>query len=833
MSGAARRGSVMVQSPCPLCEEENPVTHRRLLRSSLVVLATTTLSLGLLSPAMADPGIPEPTELSKRLGEGSNATRVAPEDEAPGNLAPGTKVPYVPFDVNYERITEVDKEESTANLQKVASLPAASTPGMATRSNLAFKGDYVYQGSYNGLAVYDVSNPEEPKVVREVICPGYQGDLSIAGDLLFFSVDQPRNGNECGAPSVPASSPDAWEGIRIYDISDQENPQYVNAVKTRCGSHTHTLVPNKDDANKVYLYNGSYDTSTSAAYCKNPHEQIEIIEVELDDPSTAAIAKEVKLWDAENPALTAADRPNGGANTSVTTGCHDLTAYPEKGLLAAACMGDGLLLDISDPLNPAVTERVRDENYAFWHTAQFNNAATSVIFQDELGGGSSATCVPGTPQYRGANAIFDLAGNDLTLKSYYKIPRRQATTENCVGHEGNIVQVDGKDVLVQAWYQGGASLIDFSNTSKPKEIGYFDRGPISNTSLVTGGYWAVYSHNGYLYGSEIARGLDVFKLVGDEFADANRHRQDVRNPATQQVISWPWKTAPQVSGELETLEATPASTTAGQGAEITVTAPAGTFGKGEYVEIWSTGDDAEAIVNGQAAADGSIQLSFQQADDVAPGTVSYVVRGDTKLDAKLYGFSVEVEGVATTTTLKASSTKQTYGTSSITLTATVAAEGEIDGTVTFKDGSTVIAKGVQVQDGTATIKLPADTRAGTRSLTAEFVPSGTQLLGSSSAATKVTVAKVASKVSRKFTSTIKTSTKPKVSVTVTAGNVTPTGDVTVRIGSKSLTGSLVKGKVSVTFPKLKKGTYTVRVFYPGTGNIGSSKSTNATLKVVK
>lgn len=809
------------------------MNHRRLLRSSLVVVATTTLSLGLLSPAMADPNIPEPNELSKRLGEGSNATKVAPEEETPGNLAPGTKVPYVPLDVNYERLTEVDEEESTPNLQKVASLPAASTPGMATRSNLAFKGDYVYQGSYNGLAVYDISNPEDPKVVREVVCPGYQGDLSIAGDLLFFSVDQPRNGEACGAPAVASSSRDAWEGIRIFDISDPTNPEYVKAVKTRCGSHTHTLVNSSDDENRVYLYNGSYDTSNTAAYCTNPHQQIEIIEVDVTDPSTARVAKEVKLWDAENPAMTAADRPNGGAATSATTGCHDLTAYPAKGLMAAACMGDGLIIDISQPLAPKVKERVRDENYAFWHTAQFNNDASTVVFQDELGGGSSATCVPGTPQYRGANAIFDLAGTDLTLKSYYKIPRRQGTTENCVGHEGNIVQVDDKDVMVQAWYQGGASLIDFSNTSKAKEIGYFDRGPISNTSLVTGGYWAVYSHNGYVYGSEIARGLDVFKLVGDEFADANRHRQDVRNPATQEVITWPWKKAPQVSGDLETLPATPASTTAGQPAVITVNAPAGTFGKGEYVEIWSTGDDAKAIVNGQADADGSIQLSFEQAEGLAPGVDSYVVRGDTKLDEKLYSVSVDVVGIATTTSLTASAAKQTYGTSSVTLTAKVAAEGDVAGTVTFKDGASTLAKGVALKGNTATVKLPAGLKAGAHSLTAQFVPSGTAVLGSTSAATKVTVAKVASKVSRRFTTQIKASKKPTVTVTVTAKNVTPTGKVTVKIGSRSYTRSLANGKVKVTFPKFKKGKYTVRVSYPGTANIASSKSANATLTVVK
>lgn len=804
------------------------------VRRSLVAVAAATLSLGLFSPAMADPEVPESPEQKKMLGQGSSSAAVAAEDESDGStIAPGTQVPYVQMDARYQRITGVDVEESTANLQKVASVPAASTSTQATRSNLAFKGDYVYQGSYNGLVAYDISNPESPAVVKEVVCPGYQGDLSIAGDLLFFSVDQPRNGDACGAPAVAASSTAAWEGIRIFDISDPTNPTYVKSVKTRCGSHTHTLVEDPADAGSVFLYNGSYDTSTTAAFCKNPHEQIEIIKVDLDDVSTADVVKEVKLWDPANPAFVAADRPNGGAATSVTTGCHDITAYPEKNLLAAACMGDGLIIDIEDRLNPVVKERVRDENYAFWHTAQFNNDATSVVFQDELGGGSSATCVPNVPQYRGANAIFDMAGTDLTLKSYYKIPRRQGTTENCVGHEGNIVQVDGKDVMVQAWYQGGASLIDFSDTSKAKEIGYFDRGPISSTALVTGGYWAVYSHNGYVYGSEIARGLDVFKLVGPEFADANRHRQDVRNPATQQKITWPWKTAPVVSGELESLTASPATVTAGNATTVTVSAPAGTFEKGEYAEVWTTGAGATALVNKQAAADGSVELSFTVPADQAAGKASYVVRGDTELDGMLFGASVDVEAVVTSTTLVASATSQTYGTSSVTLTAAVASEQAVSGTVTFKDGGQVLASGVAITGGRATLALPAKLAAGAHSFTAEFVPADTQAVASTSAASSVTVAKVASKVSRTFKTRIKASNRPKVAVTVTALGVTPTGTVTVKIGSRSYTRTLVGGKVSVTFPKFKKGTYTVRVFYPGTGNIASSSGTSAKLTVVK
>ncbi|MCL3837401.1 Ig-like domain repeat protein [Aeromicrobium duanguangcaii] len=794
------------------------------LRRTLSAAALVALGVGLLAvPASADPNIPETPEQSRILGDASRTADVTAEDESVGNLAPGTGVPYLGMDPKAKMLAVGEQESVKIDLVKNIELQ----PGQTTMSNMAFKGDYAFQGSYGGFVVYDISNPEDATVAANVNCAGGQGDMSIAGDLLFFSVDQPRNGSACDAGSVASSSADAWEGIRIFDISDPTAPQYVGNVKARCGSHTHTLVPNPKDEGSVYLYNAAYDVSDTAFYCNRPHQQLEIIKVDLDNPAGARIVKEYKPWDGENPAFTADDRPNGGASTSVTNGCHDLTAYPEKGIMAGACMGDGVMFDITDPLQPIVTERVRDENYAFWHTAQFSDDASKVIFQDELGGGNAATCIPNTPQYRGANAVYAIKGQDLELKSYYKIPRRQSTFENCVGHEGNIVQVDGRDVLVQAWYQGGASLIDFTNVSKPKEIGYFDRGPIDSTRLVSGGYWAVYSHNGYLYGSEIARGFDVMKLKGDEFADAVRHRQDVRNPSTQQSISWPWKKAPKASGTLPAASVSPARVPAGAATDVTVSLPADTFSSGEYVDVWS---GSEVVASGQAAANGSVELTVPVAATEKAGTKSLVVRGDSKLDAALYSASVELTAVSTTTSVKLSRTSQVFGSTPATVTATVSGAGA-QGTVTFRAGSTVLKAGVPVKGGKATLTLPKTLAVKTYAIRAEFVPSSTATTGSTSSAVTLKVVKATAKV-KVSAKKVKASARAKVTVTVSAKGTTPTGKVTVKVNGKSVKGTLKKGKVTVTLPKLKAGKHTVKVTYAGSAKV-AGKSTKTTIRVTK
>ncbi|MEL7201567.1 MAG: DUF305 domain-containing protein, partial [Pseudomonadota bacterium] len=232
--------------------------------------------------------------------------------------------------------------------------------------------------------------------------------------------------------------------------------------------------------------------------------------------------------------------------TRRTDQCHDITVFPSAGLAAGACSGNGIIFDISNPRKPKRIDAVTDKGFAYWHSATFNNDGTKVLFTDEWGGGSRPRCRASDPQDWGADAIYDIVDGKLEFQSYYKIPAPQASVENCVAHNGAVVPVPGRDIFVQAWYQGGLSVIDFTDSSNPVELAYFDRGPIHEEKLVLGGYWSTYWYNGKIYGTEIARGLDVFELVpsdhltADEIAAANLANQaDAFNPQQQLPVSWP------------------------------------------------------------------------------------------------------------------------------------------------------------------------------------------------------------------------------------------------------------------------------------------------------
>ncbi|TDB92657.1 hypothetical protein [Actinomadura sp. 7K534] len=427
-------------------------------------------------------------------------------------------------------ITKTRNMHHLANIPKQGPLAGES----AYNSDWAFQGKYAFGGNYEGFTVYDISRPSRPKVVSVVHCPGSQNDVSIAGNLLFLSTDSSRSDDSC--QSVPKSATDksAWEGIKIFDISDVRNPRYVKAVETKCGSHTNTLVPGKRGT--AYIYVSSYSPNDTFPDCKPPHDLISIVEVPLRNPAAARVASEPVLFpDGGNPGdPPGTEWPN---ETRATSGCHDLTAYPEKDLMAGACMGDGVLFDISDPLKPRTITSVRDdENFAFWHSATFNNSASKIVFTDELGGGGAATCTAEIGPEKGANAIYDIVGKGkhrkLKFRSYFKIPRHNAETENCVAHNGSLIPVKGKDIMVQAWYQGGISVIDFTNSRKPKEIGWFDRGSWSD-ELGIAGSWSAYYYNGYIYSSDIQLGLDVIDIRDRRTDKAKRIRLDELNAQSQ------------------------------------------------------------------------------------------------------------------------------------------------------------------------------------------------------------------------------------------------------------------------------------------------------------
>ncbi len=429
-------------------------------------------------------------------------------------------------------------------------------------ADLAFSGHYAFQGSYHGFQIWDITDATHPKVRTAFPCPGGQGDPSVYGNLLFISVEETRGRIDCGSQGVADTvSAERFRGVRIFDISDLDHPKQVAAVQTCRGSHTHTLVTDPRDAANIYVYvSGTSDVRPGAelAGCsdKSPAEdpntslfRIEVIQVPLAAPEKARVVNSPRLFADATGKIDALWK--GGAHgagtqeTSEADQCHDITVYPDLGIGAGACSGNGLLLDISTPSNPKRIAEVSDPNFAYWHSATFSNDGSKLLFTDEWGGGVGAKCRATDRKEWGADAIYTVAGNTLNQASFYKLPAAQTEFENCVAHNGSLVPVPGRDIFVQAWYQGGISVMDFTDAAHPKEIAFFDRGPMFKNKPSLAGFWSAYWYNGHIIGSEIARGLDILDLVPSAFLtrneiDAARSVQtDRSNPQLQTRIVWP------------------------------------------------------------------------------------------------------------------------------------------------------------------------------------------------------------------------------------------------------------------------------------------------------
>ena len=499
-----------------------------------------------------------------------------------------------------------DAGEAIWNLELLSATPPPEEFVGVTNSDLAFKGPYAIQGNYNGMMVWDISTPENPMLKKGYVCPASQSDVSVYGDLLFVSGEGMSGRLDCGTEGVQdAVSQDRLRGIRIFDIKDISNPQYVANVQTCRGSHTHSVLKDPDDDENVYVYvSGSAPVRPAEELpgCSglSPDEdpntalfRIEVIKVPLDNPQEAAIVSSPRIFDdlveppqhgmapADIAAVEEAEKmgkfiieirgqqqvlpdryasmllgqmvqQRGGSGDPTAadtmalkealptiiaqmmgdegesdgprpgpTQCHDITLYPELGLAGGACEGYGLLLDISDPENPTRLAAVADSNFAYWHSATFNNDGTKILFTDEWGGGGQPKCRATDPMEWGANAIFSVENNEMVFESYFKIDDAQTPEENCVAHNGSLIPIPGRDIMVQSWYQGGISVFDWTDPKSPMEIAYHDRGPVNPDQMEMGGSWSVYWYNGLIVSSEIARGLDIFKLSPSAYLSAN------------------------------------------------------------------------------------------------------------------------------------------------------------------------------------------------------------------------------------------------------------------------------------------------------------------------
>lgn len=492
-----------------------------------------------------------------------NMRLVAALPKPPGFYDPDnpTEIPAVRVNVDEQ---EADQDAPGEEAREDDSEDTSRSPLLDFGfTDMAFSGDVLIVGSYHGFNIYRLGADGLPRHLSSVVCPGGQGDVSIVGHLLIVSVEQTRGRLDCGLQGVEGDvSAERFRGLRIFDISDLNRPMQVGAVQTCRGSHTHSIVSGPDENGIITVYNSgtsSIREEEELAGCidDSPGDprtalfRIDVIEIPVDDPSQArVVASPTVFADPESDRLSGlwrgGDHGDDTQETSRTDHCHDITVYPSRKIAAGACSGNGILFDISDPLNPRRLDVVTDTGFAYWHSATFNNEGSKIIFTDEWGGGSRARCRAYDPLTWGADAIYDIVDGKLEFQGYFKMPAPQMEQENCVAHNGSIIPVPGRDLFVQAWYQGGLSVMDFTDSGSAHEIAYFDRGPIDAEDLVAGGFWSTYWYEGYIYGTGIVRGLDVLALEPSEYLSDNEIEAakqaslgGLLNPQQQFSATWP------------------------------------------------------------------------------------------------------------------------------------------------------------------------------------------------------------------------------------------------------------------------------------------------------
>ncbi len=472
---------------------------------------------------------------------------------------PGSIPPVIPLDEDQAAPAARDDGQSNAGTEWGERSPLLSF----ANTDMAFSGDTLVVGNYHGFNVYQLDGNGVPTLFSSIVCPGGQGDVSIVGDILIMSVEQTRGRNDCGLEGISEDvSAERFRGLRIFDISDLARPVQVGQVQTCRGSHTHSVVSGPAPNGKIIVYNSGTaiirdEEELSGCIDENPGDErtalfrIDIIEIPVDDPSKARIVDSPAVFADPRTGRLAGlwqggDHGDETQETRRTDHCHDITVFPDAKIAAGACSGNGVIFDISDPFKPKRIDEVVDKGFAYWHSATFNNDGTKVLYTDEWGGGSRPRCRAYDREDWGANALYDIVDGQLEFRSYFKLPAPQVEQENCVAHNGSIVPVPGRDIFVQSWYQGGISVIDFTDTANPVEIAFFDRGPLHEDALILGGFWSSYWYKGKIYGTEIVRGLDVLELLPSEYLTENElaaaaiaDQGELFNPQQQFKVTWP------------------------------------------------------------------------------------------------------------------------------------------------------------------------------------------------------------------------------------------------------------------------------------------------------
>ena len=444
-----------------------------------------------------------------------------------------------------------------ANLPQPPHTPIGGT-------DLAFWGTRAYAGSSGGFRIIDIAQPTRPKVLADVHCETDQGDVAVwRNRFLVMSVNNAMTSPGCDAEYTDfETTPEAWEGIRIFDVSNPRNPRHLTSVATDCGSHTHTLVPDLEN-DRVLVYVSSFNLSENGPNCPAPtpahpiaHSKIVIVEVPIDSPHTASVVSEPSAtFDGGQPCTSTGsllelagfflcdDAGGDGVWNISTRGCHDIQVLLEEDLAACSALSEAQLWDISDRDTPRLIKRLDNPNFEAWHNAVFTWDGKYVVFTDEGGIGNEPMCKPGDPDTIGANWIYRVKGRSTQPVAHFKTrrtilsPRPEAMY--CTAHNGTILPVRDRYLLVQAYYGGGTSLTDFTNPAKPREIAYFRAGDATpdDFPLTFSVAWSSYFYRGIVYANDQARGVDVLEWRDPLARRAVRLDHD--NPQTQDRLLFP------------------------------------------------------------------------------------------------------------------------------------------------------------------------------------------------------------------------------------------------------------------------------------------------------